>query len=203
MKSSFDVGQEGWCSYDYNGCIRADRRIMVLAEWEPEGGADGGGYVWADEHGWSADTPESPVSVLPLMLYRYWVDEGPLDLRGARVSVYLRGDGLELFGARCYFWVVGSDDRGRWHYDGAPLEISDGRWADEPNVITLHNDEELWRRSWSKDPDNPALARRPARRMPQLRLLVRRIRPGAQGQARHGRASNNAREVVGRRAPEH
>ena len=84
MKSSFDVGQEGWCSYDYNGCIRADRRMMVLTVWEPAGGADGGGYVWADEHGWSADTPESPVSVLPLMLYRYWVDEGPLDLRGAR-----------------------------------------------------------------------------------------------------------------------
>ena len=155
MKSSFDVGQEGWCSYDYNGCIRADRRMMVLTVWETAGGADGGGYVWTDEHGWSADTPESPVSVLPLMLYRYWVDEGPLDLRGARVSVYLRGDALKLFGARCYFWVVGSEDRGRWHYNSAPLEISNGRWADEPNVVTLHNDESLWHRSWSKDPEAP------------------------------------------------
>ena len=41
--------------------------MMVLTVWEPAGGADGGGYVWTDEHGWSADTPESPVSVLPLI----------------------------------------------------------------------------------------------------------------------------------------
>ena len=156
MKSSFDVGQEGWCSYDYHGCIRADRRLMVLTIWEPTGGSDGGGYIWTDEHGWSADTPESPVSVLSFMLYRNWVGASPLDLREARVSVHLRGDDLQLFGAECYFWVVGSGDRGRWHYNSAPLNISHGSWAGEPNnVFTLHNDESLWHRSWSKDPENP------------------------------------------------
>jgi hypothetical protein len=34
MKYSFDVGPEGWCSYDYNGCIRAGRNIFVLAVWQ-------------------------------------------------------------------------------------------------------------------------------------------------------------------------
>ena len=84
---------------------------------------------------------------------------GPGRPAGARVSVYLRGDDLELGGAQCYFWVVGRGGErgsgGRWHYASNPLHISDGRWADEPNVFTLHNDESLWHRSWSVDPTDP------------------------------------------------
>ena len=155
MKHTFDRGPEGWCSYEYQAGKRAGRNMFVLVIWEKSGGVNDSGYIWTDEHGWSADTPESPVSVLSFMLYRNWVGASPLDLREARVSVHLRGDDLQLFGAECYFWVVGSGDRGRWHYNSAPLNISHGSWAGEPNVFTLHNDESLWHRSWSKDPENP------------------------------------------------
>jgi hypothetical protein len=97
--------------------------------------------------------PENPVSILPLIFYQRWVNADPLDLRGAEVSVYLRGDGLQLHGAKCYFWILA--DGTRWHYTGHPLAISDGQWAAEPNRFTLHNDEALWHRSWAGDPRNP------------------------------------------------
>ena len=159
MKSSFDLGSEAWCSYDYHASVPLGANFFVMAPWEPSGGVNDSGYIWTNEAGWSADTPERPISVLPLLIYRHWVGLGPVDLREARVSVYLRGDGLELGGARCYFWVVGRGGEkgsgGRWHYASNPLHISDGRWADEPNVFTLHNDESLWHRSWSADPANP------------------------------------------------
>ena len=98
MKYSFDVGPEGWCSYDYHGCVRAGRNIFILAVWQRSGGVDDGGYIWSDEHGWSADTPENPISVFPFTLKRNWIGYGPIDLRNAEVSVYLRGDGLQLHG---------------------------------------------------------------------------------------------------------
>jgi len=96
---------------------------------------------------------ESPVSLLPFITYVNWTGGEPLDLREARVSVYLRGDGLQLHGAQCYFWVVGPG--GRWHLTSQPLHISDGAWAKEPNAFILRNDESLWHRSWSADPANP------------------------------------------------
>ncbi len=159
MKYTFDIGQEGWFSYDYHGCIRAGRNIFYLADWEPNGGVNDSGYIWTDYHVWSADTPEKPVSMLPLITYRYYIGLDPIDLREATVSVYLRGDDLKPDGASCYFWVVsrGKEGRssGRWHLTSNPLNISDGEWASEPNVFTLKNDESLWHRSWAMDPENP------------------------------------------------
>jgi hypothetical protein len=154
LRNSFDRGPEGWCSYDYHWSIVAGgRNIFVLTAWEESGGVGGSGYVWSDQNQWSADTPEAPISMLPLLVYTNWTGGDPVDLRGARVSAYLRGDGLLLNGASCYFWVVGRG--GRWHMTSQPLHISDGRWADEPNVFTLHTDESLWHRSWSSDSSRP------------------------------------------------
>jgi hypothetical protein len=159
MKYTFDVGQEGWYSYDYHGCIRAGRNIYYLAEWERSGGVNDSGYIWTDYHVWSADTPERPVSMLPLITYRHYIGLGPVDLRDTRVSVYLRGDDLALDGANCYFWVVGSGregrSSGRWHLTSNPLTIGDGAWTPEPNVFTLTTDESLWHRSWASNPANP------------------------------------------------
>jgi len=157
IRNTFDKGPEGWCSYDYHWSIVAKgRNIFILTTWEAAGGVNDSGYIWCDETRWSADTPESPVSLLPFITYTNWVGREPLDLRDARVSVYLRGDGLQLLGAQCYFWVVSSG--GRCHLTSCPLTISDGAWAKEPNVFTLRNDESLWHRSWSADPANtPAL----------------------------------------------
>ena len=153
LTTSFDKGPERWCSYDYHKSVLGRSNIFILTTHETSGGVNDSGYVWADEHRWSADTPEAPVSVLPLIYYRRWDDEGPVDLRGADVSVYLRGDGLELDGARCYFWVNLAGTR--WHYTSNPLEISDRRWADEPLTFTLANDESLWHMSWTSLADGP------------------------------------------------
>ena len=92
--------------------------------------------------------------MLPLIFYRSWINEDPIDLVNAEVSVYLRGDNLRLDGAQCFFWVHAPDTR--WHYSSNPLDIAQARWASEPNLFTLKNDESLWHRSWSEDPNNPA-----------------------------------------------
>ena len=154
LKATFDKGPEGWCSYDYHKSVLAGENIFILTTHEPSGGVDDSGYVWADEHRWSADTPEAPLSILPLIYYRSWMGEGEVDLRDADVSVYLRGDGLELDGASCYFWVHSGGTR--WHYTSNPIEISDGRWADEPFGFTLKNDDSLWHMSWTGRPEGPA-----------------------------------------------
>ncbi len=152
--TTFDSGPEGWCSYDYHESVLARKNIFILTTHERSGGVNDSGYVWADEHRWSADTPEVPLSILPLIYYRSWIGEGAVDLREADVSVYLRGDGLELDGADCYFWVHSTGTR--WHYTSNPLEISDGRWADEPLTFTLKNDESLWHMSWTGRAEGPA-----------------------------------------------
>ncbi len=155
IENGFDKGPQGWCTYDYHwSIVSSGKNVFILANWEGEGGVDGGGYVWTDHSRWSADTPEEPVSILPFLLYTSWVDLDRLDLRNARLSVHLRGDDLFTDDARCLFWIhVGGT---RWHYASQPLTISEGKWADEPNVVSLVDDESLWHRSWSLDPDNPA-----------------------------------------------
>ena len=154
MKNTFDKGPEGWCSYDYHWSVVADgKNIFMLATWEPSGGVNDTGHIWSDHTRWSADTPETPVSILPLLLYTNWVGLDPLDLRNAEVSVYLRGDDLLLDSAKCYFWV--HTGHTRWHCTSHPLEISDGAWVDRPNVVTLTSDESLWHKSWSLDPNDP------------------------------------------------
>lgn len=154
IQNSFDRSPEGWCSYDYHwGIVAGGPNIFVLATQAASGGVGDSGHIWADHSRWSADTPESPTSVLPLLVYRNWSGLDPIDLRDAEVSVYLRGDGLQLDGAKCYFWV--HSVHCRWHFDGNPLTIADGAWSSEPNRFTLANDESSWRLSWSRDPADP------------------------------------------------
>ena len=154
VQNSFDRGPEGWCSYDYHRSV-VDRgvNVFILTVWERSGGVGGTGYVWSNETRWSVDTPESPMSVLPFIIYRSWVGLEPVDLVDAEVSVYLRGDGLELDGAACYFWVHGRG--GRWHFNSRPLDIGYGEWNSEPNVFTLRSNEALWYRSWAAGLDDP------------------------------------------------
>lgn len=154
IENGFGEGPQGWCTYDYHwSIVSGGKNIFILANWEREGGVDGSGYIWTDHTRWSADTPEEPVSILPFLLYTNWVGLDRLDLRNAQMSVNLRGDGLFLDKALCYFWIhVGGT---RWHYASQPLTISDGKWDNEPNVITLKDDESLWHMSWSNDPANP------------------------------------------------
>jgi len=152
LKNTFAKSPEGWCSYDYHASIVAGgQNIFILATWEGEGGVGGSGHIWVDHTRWSADTPEKPLSILPLLFYRSWVNEDPIDLRNADVSVYLRGDDLQLHGAQCLFWVHGVG--GRWHLNSRPLAISEGQWSPEPLRFSLPNDESLWHHSWPRDPE--------------------------------------------------
>ncbi|MBI3943496.1 MAG: hypothetical protein HY326_10830 [Chloroflexi bacterium] len=154
IKNSFDKGPESWYSYDYHASIvSGGYNIFKMVTFRRQGGVNDSGYVWTDHLRWSADTPESPLSILPLLTYRSWINADPIDLRGAQVSVYLRGDNLNLNGAKCYFWVHSGGTR--WHYHGNPLTISERRWSDEPLRFTLRNDASLWHNSWSHIPNNP------------------------------------------------
>ena len=153
MKNTFDIGPEAWCSYEYHASVVSGRNIFILATWSPTGGVNDSVHIWTDESCWSADTPEVPLSILPFIYYRKWVNEGPLDLRDAKVSVYLRGDALELDGATSYFWVHSPSTR--WHYTAHPVEISQSKWGDCPTELTLETDESRWHRSWSMDPEQP------------------------------------------------
>ena len=154
LRNTFGKGPEGWCSYDYHASIvSGGRNVFILAVWEKGGGPGEAGCVWTDHTRWSADTPEQPLSILPLLFYRRWVNEGPIDLRNAEMSVYLRGDDLRLDEAQCQFWVHGQ--RGRWHLSGQPLAIPEGTWSAEPLCVCLADDEAQWHHSWPRDPHRP------------------------------------------------
>ena len=103
ITNHFDKGPEGWCSYDYHASmVSGGHNVFILSTWVREGGVNNSGYVFTDHTRWSADTPEKPLSILPLIFYRGWINEDPVDLRNACVSVYLRGDSLKLDGVQCY-----------------------------------------------------------------------------------------------------
>ncbi|MBT3345310.1 MAG: hypothetical protein HN712_30735 [Gemmatimonadetes bacterium] len=155
IRNSFDRGPQGWCSYDYHGSIVADgTNVFILATWAGTGGVKDSGYVWTDHRRWSADTPEKPLSILPFLFYRNWIDADPIDLVGTQVNLHLRGDELELDGAGCYFWVYAHGTR--WHCTSQPLQIEDGSWNNSPSTVDLLSDESQWHCSWSMDPDRPA-----------------------------------------------
>jgi len=132
VRNSFAKGPEGWCSYDYHAAILSGwRETFILSTWRPRHGPKQANCVTVDHHQWSADTPEQPVSIQALIHYRNWTDLEPLDLRGADLSVYLRGDELKTDGAACYFWV--NTTMNRWHLTSQPLRIGTGSTATDCN----------------------------------------------------------------------
>ena len=160
VQNHFEKGPDSWCSYDYHGsAVNVRGRVFVLGHWEREGGLNGGPYVWCEETYWTPDVPEKPLSILPLVHYRGWIGEDSIDLRGREVSVHLRGDGLDLCGGECYFWVVGpgTTKQTRWHFNSNPIDISSGVWSDNPHTFQLVNDESSWHRSWTSRDEPPSL----------------------------------------------
>jgi hypothetical protein len=148
IANRFESGDEGWHVYDYNGGSGI-QDVFKPVTWEKAGGVKNGGYIWGDDSRWRIDTPEKPHSILALIHYRRWVKSPPVDVRDAEVSVCLRGDKLDLKGAKCYFWV--NRPGTRWHLTSQPLKITEGDWG-EKLTFTLKNDEKLWHRSWAANP---------------------------------------------------
>lgn len=155
LVSNFDRDNESWRAYDYNGGIAGGGNVWFPLHWESRGGVGNSGYAWADDSMWRIDTPEQPHSILSLIFYRAWIKAGPVDLRDAEITVHLRGDGLDLKGSKCYFWVLNNRNGTRWHFNSAPIAITAGRWGTAEKLI-LKNDEKLWHRSWSRNPATPA-----------------------------------------------
>ena len=153
--NTFKADAEGWQVYDYNGGADGGGNAFYPVTWKKSGGVEDSGYVWADDSRWRIDTPEKPHSILAFIIYRVWVKAGELDLRDAELSVHLRGDKLDLKGAKCNFWAFDRENGTRWHFTGKPLKVSEGRWG-ERQTLVLKNDESLWHRSWSRNPEDPA-----------------------------------------------
>lgn len=147
----FDVNAQAWASYEYTPGVNT----YHPANWERSGGVGNSGYIWTDDTMWNIDTPENPHQIFPMLIYRYWPGggEGTLDLRGAKVSVYLRGDNLDLKGGHCYFWAFNGVNGTRWEYTGVPLTISNGSWAQKTTILLNTDDPSLWTRTWSRNPD--------------------------------------------------
>jgi hypothetical protein len=148
--NTFETSQQGWWAYDFEAEVPYN--IFYPLTWQPRGGVEDSGYVTADGSRWGVDLPEDPDSILAFITYRGWVQAGPVDLRNANVSLYLRGDELDLQGAKVYFWVLDNESRMRWHYVAEPLVVTEGRWG-EKLTITLRNDPTQWHNSWSRPPD--------------------------------------------------
>lgn len=154
LVNDFNKDREGWQIYDYNGGKKGGGNVFFPATWEKSGGVGDSGYIWGDDSRWRIDTPENPHSILAFIIYRSWVGGKELDLRGAKLSVHLRGDKLDLKGAKCLFWAVNNANGTRWHYKSQPLAISEGKWGPKQTIV-LKNEEKLWHRSWWRYPARP------------------------------------------------
>jgi hypothetical protein len=155
LLNSFNSDREGWQAYDYNGGIAGGGNVFYPLNWVPSGGVNNSGHVWADDSQWRIDTPENPNSILAFIIYRSWIKAPALDLRDAEVSVFLRGDGLDLKGGQCYFWALDHEIGTRWHYTAQPLTVTQGKWG-KPLEFRLKNQESRWHRSWARTPSRPA-----------------------------------------------
>lgn len=153
IQNTFEAGAEAWQVYDYNGGAGTSN-VFYPVTWEKNGGVNDSGYVWGSDERWQIDLPENPVSILPLIFYRRWVGLGRADLRDATVSVYLRGEKLDLKGGRCLFWVYSDAGATRWHFLASPLVIKNDTWGAK-QTFRLTNSEQLWHRSWSYIPNQP------------------------------------------------
>jgi hypothetical protein len=152
----FDHGAGEWRTYDFNGLPFGDEGgnggIYHYVTWEARGGVGDSGYVWTDQSRWRIDTPETPDSILAFITYRDWIGAGTLDLRGAKLSVNLRGDELDAKGATLHFWVLNNALGVRYHYTGQALSFADGTWADRQSLV-LVPDASRWTMSWQRYAD--------------------------------------------------
>jgi len=142
----YDMTPE-WCSYVYLG---TDSHRFSRCAYAGTGGFSDKAYITADDSQWTIDTPESPESILALIIPgTMTIKLPPLDLRNTKISFALRGDNLQLHGAKCYFWVVTFLPKTtRWHYLSQPLNIPEGEWS-ELQMLNLIPEQKLWHCSFS------------------------------------------------------
>ncbi len=152
LLNSFDSSSSNWRSYWWGiaGDVAIDRFYSVT--WENSGGVGDTGYVWTDDIRWSIDWPDSN-SILAFIKYQSWDGNPQLNLQNAVVSVYLRGEALDLKGRKLFFWILNAEQGARYHYTAYPLTISQGSWGVVQSFV-LRNEEVLWFNSWQRNPYN-------------------------------------------------
>lgn len=142
IRSTFDLGREGWRVYEYHD---GQPNIFNKPTVRREGGVDGGAYIEARSTQWTEDTPESPHSVLALLTYRRWMRQAHFDLRDRTLTVSLKGSGLDLKGAKVYFWVMVNSTR--FHYVAFPLDVTNDAWT--TSTFPIRENTALWNVSWA------------------------------------------------------
>lgn len=156
-RASRGAYMENWYVYDYDGGSGLNVNVFYPVE-------DNGEYVTADDSKWRVDTPEDPDSVLAFIRYQRWVESGgtvvtsngdPIDLTGATVRFELRGDGLDLKGGHCTFWVLSYDRSQRWHNTVTLPSVVNGSWSSY--TLLIENDPGDWHMSWEGSPQTDDL----------------------------------------------
>ncbi len=153
-RETWDEGSGGWSSW-------AQEHIH-----HPEGGASGGYIEWRQPAA-NNDFNHMAADVLHLVkflrtgLLPQWRQEGNAtlggsdpDLRDARVSIWVRGDGWKPRGSELTWWLQSQSNpgmgnqvgwrRANWAYSGTTLtdELLDGEWHHV--VYRLENDTNKW-----------------------------------------------------------
>ena len=152
LLNNFDSSSMNWGSYWWGLSGEVPIQYFYPVAWENMGGEGDTGYVWTDDTRWSIDYPDSS-SILAFVKYQSWDGNPQLNLQNAVVSVYVRGEALDLKGAKFFFWVANHDYGVRYHYVAYPLTISQGSWETLQSFV-LRNDESLWFNSWARYPSN-------------------------------------------------
>ncbi len=144
-----------WNGYQYLG---ENMHAFTQLGYYSAGGFNNGLYIVSNDSKWTVDTPESPHSILAILMraVRTFSTEDRLDLRNVEVSFALRANGLDLHGANTYFWIGCHEPVAtRWHITANPLKIVEGEWTNQN--VQLVNDETKWHCSWSKQPPPSSL----------------------------------------------
>lgn len=119
------------------------------------------GYVWSDDSRWRIDAPETPNSILAMLVYFKWMNRQDIvssrsqtfDFSGKQIQFGLRGDNLDLKGGHCHFWV--ENEYGRWHRTANNLVIGTTSW--ENQSITLDATPANWTRTYDRYGTSPSL----------------------------------------------
>ena len=150
-EQNFDDPNEAphWSVYYYQ-----PQHIFYPVTHSLTGGAEGGGFISADDSRWTIDTPETPDSVLAFLTYTRWHVPALFDvnIHQKDVSFYLRSRGADLKGATAYFWLflqgwTGGGNPGRWYKTSVPLSIGTGEWGSK-NTINIASYGDGWTKSF-------------------------------------------------------
>ncbi len=117
--------------------------------------------VFTDDSRWRVDAPETPNSMLIMLVYWKWlvrqdivVSRDPtINLANKRVYYSLKGLNLDMKGGNCYFWIETA--AGRWHKTATPVIPGVGVY--NGSSVDLTTNPADWTRTYDRYQTNPPL----------------------------------------------